>query len=425
MKESGRVGTITDGYKNRVWAFIQSIDSNNKKDFKAQYFTAFLKGINGYFQTYTIFEALSMSDCVDKVVHEFVPIDFYDQLNKDKKRDVLYNVLISCLKEFARKIISEHCGLLIDEHDDVSNIDTLRELAVDLLIIERHKMYQKFLTTVPKKSKNATVDTIDENIVRDLRAELHALYKQRDVWERDRRDMEKKVAELVAQVDEKQKIALDLLDKYRAARDHLARLKDVVQRPSATQRPSAGVTPTSATPFEHPLLASHRSPAVFDPVDAFQPQHRPLSEILGGRRADERRDNERRDNERQQFNDRQPHDDDDQDDDDQDDDDLDDEPSIVAKAPVAKPVAKPKAKPSGKPVGRPPAQATTPMSPSTAVSPAIPPPAPQSAPIVIQPTVAPQVTMQSAAVPPAIKPAIIAPLMDDLPGAQNLLTDYI
>lgn len=239
MKDSGRVGTVTDGYKSRVWAFIQSLDSNNKKDFKAAYYTAFLKGINRYFQTYTKFETLNLSDCIDKVVNEFIPVDFYSQLNKDKKRDVLYAVLIGCLKEYARKIIADHCGMIIDEHSEEGNVDTLRELAVDLLIIERHRMYKKFLVSATGPVK---ADAIDTGLVRDLQRELHVLYKQRDDWAAEKAAMSSREAALSAAADEKQRYALQLLTKYKAAREEITALKGqlAAARTSKVSGASAG-----------------------------------------------------------------------------------------------------------------------------------------------------------------------------------------
>lgn len=265
LKEQGRSESITRGFQLRMYAFVKSLDAK-AKNYKPERFLDFLEGINRYFQLYTVYETLSISDCINKIVHELVPQDFYDQLGKDQKRDILYSALFSCLNKFATTIAQEYCGLVVDDHSNVENIEILKELAVDLLIKERHEMYKKFLDTANTGKKSA--DTVDGHMARQMQRELHALYKKRDEWEKERTELTTKIKQLQASVDEKQQIAMDLLEKYRAARTHLQQLQ------RGAQLTASSVVVKNAAP-------TRPEPAPkTDAYESFGVQHRPLSEVL-------------------------------------------------------------------------------------------------------------------------------------------------
>jgi hypothetical protein len=277
LKEQGRSESITRGFQLRMYAFVKSLDAK-AKNYKPERFIDFLEGINRYFQVYTVYETLSISDCINKIVHELVPQDFYDQLGKDQKRDILYSAMFSCINKFATTIAQEYCGLVVDEHDNVENIEILKELAVDLLIKERHEMYKKFITTATSNTQNKkSVDAVDQQIVRQMRHDLHALYKKRDEWEKERAAYVQQIKQLKESVEEKQHIAMDLLEKYRAAREHIQQLKAVLQNKSATAtqiKPTTDVAQVSST------KDVTRVPPRSDTFESFNIQHRPLSEVL-------------------------------------------------------------------------------------------------------------------------------------------------
>jgi hypothetical protein len=168
------VTSVTEGYKHAVLAFISAIDSKSKT-YKAKHYNQLLVGINEFFTTWTSFGTLSLSDCINKIVVEFIPVDYYGGLSKDQKRATLRSIITSSIKEFSRIVIKEFIGPIIDNHEEQANIEVLKERMVDLLIMEREKMYHAFLASTSGK-KN---ETIDKSIAVRMQKEIKKLTKEK------------------------------------------------------------------------------------------------------------------------------------------------------------------------------------------------------------------------------------------------------
>ena len=156
LKNSRKFASITEGYKHSVINFLSNIDKDAKR-YKPAYYMKLLEGIKGYFTTWTSFSTLTTNDCVNMITREFVPIDYYDALDRDQKYNILRTILISSIKEFTKAIIHEFLSIIIDNHDDPASIDLLNEKIIDLLIMEREKIYYKFIVSNTGK-KSEVVD---------------------------------------------------------------------------------------------------------------------------------------------------------------------------------------------------------------------------------------------------------------------------
>ena len=86
---------------------------------------------------WTSFSALTISDCINKITKEFVPTDYYNSLDMDQKRNILRAILTNAIKDFSKIIANDYIMLIIDKHDDIDNVNLLKDKIIDCLFIQR------------------------------------------------------------------------------------------------------------------------------------------------------------------------------------------------------------------------------------------------------------------------------------------------
>ena len=94
LKASNAVPNITLGYRDRIATFVNVIDSKCKKYYKKENYMGILNNLRKEFTTWTNCETLTMTECINKIVKEFVPADFYDSIDKDQRRNILSIIII-------------------------------------------------------------------------------------------------------------------------------------------------------------------------------------------------------------------------------------------------------------------------------------------------------------------------------------------
>jgi predicted RNase H-like nuclease (RuvC/YqgF family) len=118
---------------------------------------------------------LTLSECIDKIVREFVPADYFASLNKEQKRNILRSVLIESIREFTKIVIGEFLGAIIDNHDEPANVEALKEKMVDTFIMQRETMFHKFLDC---RAGGRPDEKVDKKFVDKLRTEVIRLNQQ-------------------------------------------------------------------------------------------------------------------------------------------------------------------------------------------------------------------------------------------------------
>ena len=172
FKNAGNVASITEGFRHAIFAFISAIDSSSPSTYKAKHYERLLTGINEYFATYMSFSTLSIMDCIDKIMMEFIPVDYYKAIDKDQKRNLLRGILIRSIKDFSQAILKEYLCLIIDNHEETANIKILQECMFDILCMQREQLYMQFMDT----SKN---EKIDKSVAVQMRKEIKKLNKEK------------------------------------------------------------------------------------------------------------------------------------------------------------------------------------------------------------------------------------------------------
>jgi hypothetical protein len=175
FKNSGRVNSITEGYRHGTFAFLSALDSKSKSTYKPSKYNTLLVGINEYFIKHTCFSSLTLGECMDKIVREFIPDDYFKALDNDQKRNVLRKVLTNTLREFTKVVIEEFLLAIIDNHEELENIEAMKERIVDLFIDEREKIFHDFITS----HSNTSNDKVDRKFAEKMKAEIIKLNEEK------------------------------------------------------------------------------------------------------------------------------------------------------------------------------------------------------------------------------------------------------
>ena len=167
-KAHGTVASITEGFKHTLNAFLRSLD--NPKLYKKS-----IVGLHHYYISIG-FGSISFSKCIDNLTQEFVPTDYYESLTSTQKMGVLRMVINQTIKDFIRKIVDEHMTKIIDFHTETENVRILQDEFINILIIAREGMYQRFVAVQTRTNKDETVNRL---LGEKMQGEIKKLIKEK------------------------------------------------------------------------------------------------------------------------------------------------------------------------------------------------------------------------------------------------------
>lgn len=173
LHTDGSVSSVTDGYKHTLNAFLKSLAS--PKLYKKN-----IVGIHRYYNTVG-FSTISFSDCIDRLVKEFIPIDYFNSLSSTQKMASLRLVLNQSIKTLIRKIVNEHMVKIIDYHADKDNARILQDDFIECLLLERESMYQRFIVSSTKTNKN---ETVNRGLAERMQTEIQKLVKEKCIYKK-------------------------------------------------------------------------------------------------------------------------------------------------------------------------------------------------------------------------------------------------
>lgn len=202
MKDEGKTPTITEGYRTCCLLFAKSFDDKSPKYRKKQYFRV-IEGIKEFFTTYTSMSTLTVGECIHKITSELVPEQFIKDLDNDKKSIIVRKCLVDGIMEFTKLVVVDFIKSIIDCHDDTTNIEALKDRMTDILLLEREKTQQMFLSS-------GKVSTVDRSLAIKLQNDLKRMAQLNH-------EMMTKLNETQRLLDARTKQVQDLLEKTKKA----------------------------------------------------------------------------------------------------------------------------------------------------------------------------------------------------------------
>ena len=183
---SGKVESVTDGYKYAVKVYLNSFNNPHQ-------YAKTVDGIHQYYYTTTKFSTISLRDCINNILRCFIPEDFFDHIKEKQKAPLLKDILVNAVTQFSSDIIcTELLGKIIDNHNEMGLMRYLQDKMVHALIFEREKRFQQIFNV-----SNKPVMRGDYKMVTRLKKEIVKLIKKNHALANKYNALKAKTLELI------------------------------------------------------------------------------------------------------------------------------------------------------------------------------------------------------------------------------------
>lgn len=179
MKEKTE-NNITTCYCTAITEYIKTSDT-------PEFYKTLINSIHYYTRISTIYSDLSFIDCINLYASLFIPEVYIQSLTEKQKHDILSMVLRNTIKSFSNDLLSNYLALIIDEHQDPTNISLLQDIILRELVKHRDVNYSKFIKCEqPNKGTVETPKTLSKKTIvmpkilktQKTLTKLNRLYKQ-------------------------------------------------------------------------------------------------------------------------------------------------------------------------------------------------------------------------------------------------------
>jgi hypothetical protein len=207
LVQRGGVNNITDAYRGMVVNYMNGVVTRDDCFKKVVY------SLHEYYQTHQHFSSL-LNEFQDKVLSQFIPPEYYRDFTGAHKDKTLRDIVNTTVNELGEAVIAQSMlRRIVDDHLNYINIEELRTVVTNALILQREEYYTKFASERTRPS-NTTV-TIDRSVVKrlkkaymeekrkacDLAADKdRAINMIRQLWSRVE-ELEARMAAITAQTD--------------------------------------------------------------------------------------------------------------------------------------------------------------------------------------------------------------------------------
>lgn len=230
MKEKTE-NNITACYCTAITEYVKTSDS-------PEFYKTLINSIHYYTRVSTIYSDLSFIDCINLYASLFIPEVYIQSLTEKQKHDILSMVLRDTIKSFSNELLSNYLSLIIDEHQDPTNISLLQDIILKELVKHREVSYSRFIKCEqPNKKQIDTPKPVTKKslglpkIVKTQKTltKLNRLYKQslddKNKLKSKNTDLQNKYKSLVDQCKDLQTMLLSQIALYKDKEIELNNIK--------------------------------------------------------------------------------------------------------------------------------------------------------------------------------------------------------
>jgi hypothetical protein len=251
--------TKTQEYKLSMISYINAI--NGGREFYAKIVDGLLK----WFQVNTQLITCSLEEFENKVIREYVPRMFYDDMSHSEKDKILSSVITTAAQKFAsfiNKPNTKHLSMIIDGRKDKDNIRYFQKEMLSIMLEQRDIIFGKFIDRNSVKKIDAIfVDKLKDELKKQLGEKLQlksSLDKAKQVAEQLQKDYNNVKQDLEGQIEALQK-SLDEKDNKLtfvqiSSDDTIAKLNAEIRR---LQSHPTTLNPMSVTAMSTPVMSTH------------------------------------------------------------------------------------------------------------------------------------------------------------------------
>ncbi|SIP85906.1 Hypothetical protein PACV_191 [Pacmanvirus A23] len=194
LVKSGRANSITDAYRGTIINYMSGIAQ------RPDLYMSVVKKLHEFYQKVSGFGAILFSEFEDKVLSQFIPLEYYRDFTERHKDNTLHEIIVKTVNQFSEVVI-EH-GIfkkIIDDHLNSTNVTILQDKIVDIFIIQREDYYAKFAQEI---SKSNGTDKVSKQVVEKLKSAFVDEKKKRCEAEADRDRAVNMISQLVKKIEQ-------------------------------------------------------------------------------------------------------------------------------------------------------------------------------------------------------------------------------
>lgn len=230
---------ITDCYKRTIDQYVSTRDTS-------EFYKRIMNTVLHYTRISTVYSDISFADGIDLYSSLFIPEVYIRSLTEKQKHDVLSMVLRDSIKNFSDKLLSDYLAVIIDEHQDPTNIALLQDSILTELVANRDISYERFMNankgSSKDKPKKKAVSIKNNNNAANIKMQK-SLMKLGKLYKKTVEDKCKLKDKYVA-----------LFNKYNALADQTKQLQDMFMKQIESLKQSRESNrPLTAEPVELPI----------------------------------------------------------------------------------------------------------------------------------------------------------------------------
>lgn len=205
---------ITNCYRTAIIDYVKTSDTTD-------FYKTLINSVHYYTRISTVYSDISFANCINLYTSLFVPDVYIRSLSDKQKHDVLSMILRESIKSFSDNLLSNYLILIIDEHQDQTNVSILQDAILKELISRRDISYSKFVKCETKAAKKKPTKTLTSVIkssgqkYNKLKQVYNQTAKSRESYKNKYNELQGKYKTLVEQCKGLQSMLLTQIKKYK------------------------------------------------------------------------------------------------------------------------------------------------------------------------------------------------------------------
>lgn len=186
---------MTNLYKSHMVLYYKTIAANH-----SDWLISVISKLKVMFKEYKLTSyIITTNECVNTLVQSFIPEEFVECINHADKHSIIYLCLSNVVSSTIDNISKNSQMVICPDHNNPAKMAALKDVIIELLIIEREKMQTRFISD-SVKSKNGMVD---EETVKRFRKNLKAAEQQIEALQTKYNDLTTSSNEQIANLSKK------------------------------------------------------------------------------------------------------------------------------------------------------------------------------------------------------------------------------
>jgi len=243
LKANGTYSNITEAYTGLMVSYLDFIK-------KPEFFKQIIRGIHMYCISTTKYTSMTHKECIEFMVREFIPEKLWNALRESQKNKLFHEVMGNCITVFIENIIKEKMHIIIDNHKEPGNVIILQDMFLNIILLEKDKIYSKFLN--PNDTNTISVEVV-KNRITEILNQKKELINERNI-------LLKSFNSLKLHNDKNIEVITNLQTQNRKQQEEIKRLNNIIMELKQNENKFLEIEKTKHKPIDLTQSLNTRKP---------------------------------------------------------------------------------------------------------------------------------------------------------------------